>query len=194
MARSSLVDPETLRKLLDYDPETGAFIWKPRSADLVQPESRSPEWEATRFNALHAGKPALTTKKPRGYLFGGVLGRNVYAHRAAWAIVHGEWPEEIDHINGNPTDNRLCNLRAVSRAQNTKNVGVGKRNTSGHIGVSKCSRSNRWVASMTVSGKTIVIGRFSIKEEAANARRLAASHAGFHENHGRRPPSDKGET
>ena len=46
---------------------------------------------------------------------------HVFMHRAAWALFYGRWPSEIDHLNGIKTDNRLCNLREVSRSENDKN-------------------------------------------------------------------------
>src|SRR3546814_6128350 len=61
------------------------------------------------FNNKHAGKPALVAPSRAGHLCGHVKGIPLLAHRVAWAIHYGEWPNgQIDHINGDPSDNRIA--------------------------------------------------------------------------------------
>ncbi|MCT9020921.1 HNH endonuclease [Proteus mirabilis] len=92
------------------------------------------------------------------------------AHRLAWYYVYKEWPsEEIDHINGIKSDNRIKNLREASRAENVRNIGRRNKNTSGYKGVSKNSKSERWVARITVKRKIINIGIFDKPEDAYDA-------------------------
>ena len=75
------------------------------------------------WNGKYAGRPALTSIDPRGYYRGAIGGRSVYAHRVAIALCSGEWPsDEVDHINRDRSDNRLCNLRVVTHSENRKNV------------------------------------------------------------------------
>lgn len=75
----------------------------------------------------------------------------------------------VDHINGNPLDNRKSNLRLCTRAQNCQNQRIGKSNSSGYKGVSWETWSQKWHASITANGKQRSLGRFSSKEAAAKA-------------------------
>ena len=79
----------------------------------------------------------------------------------------------VDHINRDPLDNRKSNLRIVSNQQNSMNKGPQKRNTSGHKGVSWDKKRNKWYAYITVNYKLINLGRFSILEDAIEARKRA---------------------
>ena len=95
------ITPELLRERLTYCPTTGVFRWR---------------------TGTNTGKPAGHIKS--GYVRIAIGGVNVFAHRAAWAIAHGKWPDEVvDHINRDRQDNRLENLRDVSGAVNAKNKG-----------------------------------------------------------------------
>jgi len=164
---------------LDYDPETGVFIWKTRSK-LHFVNARA--WST--WNARFAGKVAGNQCAGRyrniclGY-------RTFQAHRLAWLIVHGEWPVHIDHINGDKGDNRIANLRSVSNAENRKNQATRKDNTSGVQGVYWDRRNQKWMAKIQVEGKTVNLGRYSSIEEAAIRRTQAEREFGFHSNHGR---------
>lgn len=118
MASKPLPSPEVLRQLLRYEPDTGKLFWLHRAADLFPSKSAAKSW-----NARFAGAEALATDNGQGYLAGRINGRPLKAHRVVWAISYGEWPiGEIDHINGNPGDNRIANLRAVGRTENTRNT------------------------------------------------------------------------
>ena len=76
---------------------------------------------------------------------------------------------EVDHINGNPLDNRKSNLRICTIAENLRNKGAGKNNTSGYKGVSWVKRNKRWLAQIKHNGKQVYIGHYKNKEEAARA-------------------------
>lgn len=120
---------EEVRRLFHYDPDTGVLTWK------SQPDKRR-EW-----NTCYAGKEA-------GYIYNRgarllqISGRRYLAHRVIFLIVVGRWPEEIDHINRNPADNRWANLRESTRSQNLANRGLYKNNKSGFTGVTptRCGR------------------------------------------------------
>lgn len=105
------------------------------------------------------------------------------AHRVIWKMVYGHDPDDIDHINGIRSDNRLMNLRNVTRAENLKNLSVSTRNKSGIIGV--CQARGKWVAQIKINGKTTHVGTFATKTEAARARLIASQKAGYHANHGK---------
>jgi hypothetical protein len=118
-------------------------------------------------------------------LQGGVGGGVVMAHRVIWAIVHGYWPHQIDHINGVKTDNRLCNLREVDDAENRKNMCLRSDNKSGHHGVRWSEHLHKWRAEIRINGKTNHIGVYQNKEDAIAARKASEAALGFHVNHGR---------
>ena len=80
---------------------------------------------------------------------------------------------EIDHINNDITDNRRENLRIVTHQQNQINQPRQKNNTSGYIGVSYCAERHAWDARLTISGTTVLLGRYRHKRHAAFARYIA---------------------
>ena len=161
----SLPSPKLLRQLLKYEPETGKLFWR------------------TRFN----GREAFTYTD-KGYRRGAVFGRMLRAHRVAWAIYYGEWPkDEIDHINGDKSDNRICNLRDVNRAENTHNLPLSPRNKTGHVGLFFDKKRQKWQSRIMVGGSHKHLGYFSTKPEAIAARQAAQKILGYHPNHGRPP-------
>lgn len=120
-----------------------------------------------------------------GYLKGAIFRKLIKAHRAAWAHYHGRWPtQDIDHIDGNKHNNRIENLRDVSRQENMRNVPLTKANKSGVKGVHWYKARNKWVASIMISGKHKHLGYFDLKEDAASARKAAERKYGFSERHG----------
>ena len=97
----------------------------------------------------------------------------------------GDDANAVDHINGEPSDNRWCNLRNVSLSENLKNARLPKHNKSGVVGVQWDSRRRKWVAQIKSESVNHVLGRFNSFEAAAAARKQAERELGFHENHGR---------
>lgn len=121
-----------------------------------------------------------------GYKCGRIDRKTYLAHRVIWMLVHGEWPEhEIDHINGDKTDNRLVNLRCVDRATNGKNLKRKSNNTSGTTGVNWDKWTEQWKACIYVNGKNINLGRFASFDDAVTARKRAETEYCFHRNHDR---------
>lgn len=146
-----LLDVNNIFKYLDYNPETGIFVWKVK----------------TKTNNI--GGVAGNTNW-RGYTSIWINGLQYYAHRLAWAFCHGSFPcGDIDHINENKSDNRIANIRIASRSENMFNRGKNKNNTSGIKGVTFCKATRRWRAQITIDRKSVNIGRFKTKEEAASA-------------------------
>ena len=159
---------EYLKSLLDYNPETGKFIWK-----------------VSKNNRVKCGSEAGAIDF-YGYRVIGIDKKRYLAHRLAWLWYYGRWPEnEIDHINHKPDDNRLKNLRDVSHKQNGKNQSLSCNNTSGCIGVSWCKRNKKWRATIKANGKYMWLGYFKEKEDAIKAREEAEVKYKFHKNHGR---------
>jgi hypothetical protein len=171
-------DIETLKKLFTWNAETGSLVWKERPTEMF---GRHQDWVT--WNKRFAGKEALN-HVCAGYCFGGIFGRVFRKHRVLWALEHGEWPDNIDHINGNGLDNRLANLRSVPQSVNTKNMRLSKRNKSGVIGVAWIPRLKKWEAKLSSGGKFVYLGLHSKKEDAIAARLEANAQHGFHANHG----------
>jgi hypothetical protein len=146
-----------VRRLLDYDPETGVFTW------LVS------------AGRVRAGGAAGSMN--RGYREIRIDRRNYAAHRLAWLYMTGERPShEIDHINGDPGDNRIINLRPATSSQNKANARKRSRNTSGWKGVSWHARDRKWRAMIGVAGRQQHLGYFDCPAEAHAAYVRAAEH------------------
>jgi hypothetical protein len=183
MANRKIPNQETLRKLLDYDPETGVFTWKARTADMFAPEAgkrtyRTPQWYADIWNGRLAGKPAGSAYGG-GYLGLAIQNEKYLAHRVAWVMHYGEQPTEIDHINGDRSDNRIANLRLVTRTENNMNSARQSNNTSGCQGVTWDKQTNRWRAFIKKDGRTIRLGlRQQGRENAPNANLASMRTAG----------------
>lgn len=146
--RRSVTHSVALEKL-EYNPETGLLKWRqgPRRGDV-------------------AGTPLKD-----GYVLVRLAGNNFAAARLVWFIVHGQWPDhEVDHVNGDPSDNRLSNLRLATRSQNNRNRGTPRNNTSGVKGVAFHIGAGAWVAYIRAGGRRIHLGTFAKKEEAVAVR------------------------
>jgi hypothetical protein len=95
---------------------------------------------------------------------------NVAAHCLAWYLTHGEWPmRDVDHIDGNGTNNKLNNLRLATRSQNGANRGKSGGCSSQYKGVSYRRQDSCWSAYINFQGKRTVLGRFHTEIGAAMA-------------------------
>jgi HNH endonuclease len=132
-----MLTQEYLKSILHYCPETGVFTWKVnRSRNYV------------------IGKVAGCNHN-MGYRTIKVQGEPYLAHRLAWLYVHGRFPKETDHINCNRSDNRLCNLREVTRSENCHNASLRKDSTTKIKGVRFIARNKKWQGQIRVNGDTI---------------------------------------
>lgn len=168
--RHTYYDPKILRTTFDYDPDSGIFTWKHRRLDALMMENKIDDWQVKRLNSRFSGKPAFTAKSTGGYHHCKLFGKTYLAHRAAWVMHTNNQPDFIDHINGNTSDNRICNLRNVSKVQNSRNRRVSRNNVSGFTGVCFSTLSQKWHAYAYQLGKNIHLGFFESKEEAVQAR------------------------
>ncbi|WP_447547032.1 HNH endonuclease, partial [Salmonella enterica] len=110
------------------------------------------------------------TRQTNGYMFFIIDGKKYLAHRLAFLLVHGRYPDGvIDHINGVRNDNRIENLRDVSQGQNTKNVKVSLARKMKFAGYHFDSSTGLWAAEAKVKRKRYHLGRFNSKEEAHQA-------------------------
>lgn len=185
MATTKTMDVDAIRQLVSYDAETGLFVWRERDVSMFRQGDRQANACAV-WNARFAGRPAFNCANSNGYLSGRINGVIFGAHRVAYALHHGKWPpHDIDHINGDKTDNRASNIRAVTEAENMRNRAISKNNASGFMGVSWDGRRRKWAAYVTADGRKRTIGRFNELSDAVDARKSAERLAGYHENHGR---------
>jgi len=144
-----------LRELLQYDPETGIIRWRARANKIA----------GCRFD--------------NGYINIGIDGEIYGAHRVAWAIMEGTNPSgEIDHINGDPSDNRFCNLRLATSAQNNQNRRLSSRNKTGVKGVFWVTRHRKYRAVVGIHGQYKILGYFVDLKEAAEV--VAAARMQMH--------------
>ncbi len=152
---------------VNYDRDTGIFTWKIPSNSSIKIGSEAGSYDKDGYLIIKINKKAYK------------------AHRLAWKYIYGNYPiGNVDHINQNRADNRICNLRDVNHSTNMKNQKKRKDNKSGTSGVIWNSKTNRWRARITVDSKKIHLGYFGLYNEAVNARKNAEILYGFHENHG----------
>lgn len=176
-----MIEPDYLRQVLSYNPDTGTLTWLPRPVEAFTGGYHSAQTNAAKWNARYADREAFTATA-KGYRKGTVSAKTLLAQRVAWAVFYGRWPEgEIDHINGDRADNRIQNLREVAHVQNQRNLKTPVTNTSGHVGVDWLPGMKRW--RVRISERHV--GHFKTFDEAVAARRDAERDHGYHENHGR---------
>ena len=163
-----ILTQDKLMELLNYDSESGNFIWNSSGKG--------------RRSDLKAGCPAVD-RSGKTYKRICIFGVTHKAHRLAWLYVYGEFPEnDIDHINGNSIDNRISNLRKVTKKGNARNRRLINTNTSGACGVSRIG--DKWRVQIKINGITQHIGTFDNFDGAVLARKQFEIANGFHSNHG----------
>ena len=175
-----MITQKYLKECLHYDPESGIFTWLQRPGSHFHDERSSKIW-----NSRYSGKQAGSITK-FGYVSIRLNKKARQAHRLAWIYVNGSSSSELDHIDGDKKNNKINNLREVSRIENGRNQKLRKNNSSGVMGVSKISSSNRFEAYIMTNRVKIHLGRFSSFLDAVAARKSAELKYGFHLNHGSR--------
>lgn len=185
MATKTLPAQDVLLQLLRYEPDTGKLFWRHRGEEWFK--SGVGRYTARRaaaaWNTRHADKEAFTGLT-HGYHEGAIFRSNYRAHRVIWKMVTGEDPEVIDHLDRDRGNNRWENLSNTSHAQNLRNCGLSKNNTSGMTGVRWDDRQSRWHAQIMVDYKTINLGYFEAVDDAVAARQSANRKFGFSHGHG----------
>lgn len=147
-----MISREALRKQVHYCPVEGRFRWLVRKPGVTE-----------------VGKIAGTRDKVKGYRYITVSGAQEAEHRLAWRYMLDDVPEIIDHINGDPADNRWINLRAADRKLNAQNQrAASKNNKTGYLGVS-LFQGRYYRATIRINGKIKLVGSFKTPEEAYEA-------------------------
>lgn len=175
-----MLTQKELNDLLEYNPLTGELRWKFRNSEKFSSVRMQNSW-----NKKHVGKLAFTADNGRGYKQGTIDNVMYKAHRVIFALVYGYWPNQVDHIDHNRSNNRLVNLREVSNNENQKNAKLRANNTSKQVGVSWEKSTKKWLSRIGVNGVKITLGRFSSKDEAICVRLAAEKQYGYHPNHGK---------
>lgn len=126
-------------------------------------------YRKTAYKNRKIGSEAGSTNV-KGYRKIEFSGHTYATHSLVWAMFHGSWPQEIDHINGMKSDNRIENLRSVDRSTNMQNMLVHRKGQP--IGVRYDESKNKWLARAPTkylkwrSGLKY-LGHFETKEEAS---------------------------
>lgn len=170
---ANLIDVDAVNKWLLYENQSGIFYWK-----------KSPMYK------VKAGDKAgalLRNGCGNNYLTITVHGKRYLAHRIVATLFLGANPSDfVDHINGNGLDNRVENLRLVSKKQNSRNMKISARCKTGIMGVSFCSKYNGYRVKI---GRNKTISKaFYFKDffEACCARKSLENEFNFDKNHGKR--------
>jgi hypothetical protein len=159
---------DRVRALLVYDPGSGEFRWRARP---VRPDHARTD---RTWNKRFAGSVAGSINSC-GYRMIRIPPRQWLAHRLAFLHQIGKWPaNQIDHIDLARDNNRLCNLREATNAQNVVNSPAPRTNTSGFKGVSWSKQSRKWRAMITVTGRKHRLGLYEDPGKAHAAYAAAA--------------------
>lgn len=153
----SLLPAEYLRRILNYDPETGAFTWAEKIARKVVVGS------------------VAGSLNHHGYIHISIGGRPYPAHRLAFVYMTGEWPVGmLDHRDTNKSNNAWANLRPATTSQNAMNTRRRSDNVSGFKGVCWRRAKGKWQARIKIHGSTRTLGSYDTPEAAHEAYVAAA--------------------
>lgn len=163
---------ELIAKVLKYDALSGTLVW---------------------ISNLHSkraipGSRAGSLIQKTGYRSISLFGRTYPEHHLIWFIVNGVWPSgQIDHENQVRDDNRIANLRDVTKAENARNRSRNPHSRLGEAGIWFNLRTHKYVAEITMNGKKVYQKSFDDIDEAIKERKAKSLELGFHVNHGSNP-------
>lgn len=175
------MDDKMLEKLvkltISYVPETGKLYWRERDSLCIK-ELGMDTSTVKHFNNTFAGNEIIN-KANTGYIQICFKFRNdviseditLLGHRVAWFIYYGEWPDLLDHIDGDRCNNKISNLRKVTHSENMYNIKNRSDSSSGVTGVSFKKDKGKWKAYYTKGGKQVHLGYFNNFDDACNARK-----------------------
>lgn len=171
---------------LRYEPETGKLFWRDR------PLESFPDVGKRKGYHMHGIWLSRFAGKEAGGIYSGYMrcmfdGVHYMVHRLVWKIVHGNDPEQIDHIDGDRANNRIENLRDVSHRVNAKNRKLYENNKTGVPGIGYHKRDKVWQVRIGVGeGNELHLGNFKTWDEAIAVRIAAETILEYHSNHGKR--------
>lgn len=159
------ISHKDLLAFVKYDPESGIFVWRGRSVNDFKSANARSMWKS-RYEGKIAGHIDAS-----GYGHIRIRKKLYPSHRLAWFYVHGVWPKNvIDHINGDPSDNRIANLRDVTIQVNIQNMRKpSKSNKTGELGVCFNEQTGKFTAFIQTNGHSVALGYFNSVEGAKRA-------------------------
>lgn len=158
MTKQHSITLQQVKEWIHYDPETGIFTWLQGYFKIGR--------------GSRAGHEVKRSPKHR-YLQCNILKNQMLCHRLAWFYMTGQWPkDQIDHMDGNPFNNKFSNLREASHKQNQENKRPTHNSKTGHKGIT-LEPSNKWRAKIKHNFQTIYLGMFENLEDAIAARKSA---------------------
>tara|TARA_Y100001973_G_scaffold98941_1_gene157233 strand:+ start:8175 stop:8777 length:603 start_codon:yes stop_codon:yes gene_type:complete len=176
---------DELTKLLDYDPETGEFTWKPREGDEMSIKTWNGRYAGKRAGYVEFGDPTWIHRRI------GIKGLKYKEHQVAWFYMTGEWVEEgmtIDHKNRDATDNSWENLRMLESGKNSANMSMKSTNKSGISGVNWSKATDSWMVRLYHDKKRHYLGCYDTLEEAEKVVNDFREKHGIQEGHGQPAP------
>lgn len=159
---------EKVKEYLEYNPANGFLTWIKRPSKKVHKNSRAGFLRKSGYRGIT------------------LFGTSYIEHHIIWFYVHGYWADEIDHINHVKDDNSLSNLRAVTHAENSRNMKKLKNTITGEQGIYYDRKKDRYTATIRQQGKVV----FSLScgsedvDQLIETRKAKLLELGFHENHG----------
>lgn len=148
-------EPDLLRKIMSYDPQTGIFTWRAKIASKVVVGRR------------------VGSQQRIGYWSTQISGRQYYLHRLAFASMGEPVPTLVDHIDRDRGNNRWANLRPATKSLNGANVGRRKSNKTGIPNVYWDKTRLKWAVCIKVMGRTVNRGRYDSLVDAEHAAKEA---------------------
>jgi hypothetical protein len=157
----------------------GILVWRKRPQSHFCSVNAHNTW-----NSRYAG--TICGSKGNSKIHVVLSRRRLAAHRVVWAMHYGEWPNGIiDHLDGNPHNNNINNLRDTTLGGNSKNARRRSNNKSGYSGLYLDKRRGTWYIRInTGNDNEMHQSGFATKEEAIEARHKAYKQLGFTERHG----------
>ena len=190
-----MITQKYLKECVDYDEFSGILYWKCRSLNHFNCERICNSWNA-KFAGEVCGSIRREKRKSAGTKYIEITltengtRKTYFAHRLIWLYMIGEFPEQVDHIDGDGLNNKWKNLKLATNIENSMNCRMSKNNTSGFNGISWHKRDEVWSVSIRINGNLIHGGSFTNINDAISKREQLNINYGFHPLHGLKKKGD----